>query len=298
LLAVALAAGFYRTFDAKLASQRQEPLDKVQKMLRSMRLQGLEEDALRQFVCKYSGEHWEEFYEALFGYEAKLAAREKWGQGDRGTGRAKFAAWRDPLVRWIEARQIARREAKERRHLQAVEEKSLKAAGVDAAQARKQAEKAATKLISQAKSKRTGLARTLVIAPVKGPLELVLGAKTRFILGAAIMLGCVWWIKQNELVGTQELEQVAAQVQDGAQGDALATQSKKIAGSILERLKNAKPLELAAVPDSITGPVSHFTAGIAGFLLIASAVCTSRLKVFVLWIAAVALFVVGLSLPW
>ena len=41
---------------------------RVEEMLRSMRLQGLEEDNLRQFVCKYSGPNWEGFYESLFGY--------------------------------------------------------------------------------------------------------------------------------------------------------------------------------------------------------------------------------------
>ena len=49
-------------------------------MLKAMRLKGLEEEKLRQFVCKYSENRWEEFYEALFGYEAKMRARETWGR--------------------------------------------------------------------------------------------------------------------------------------------------------------------------------------------------------------------------
>ncbi|HEV3021651.1 MAG TPA: hypothetical protein VGX76_04265, partial [Pirellulales bacterium] len=251
---------------------------------------GLEEDALRQFVCKYSGEHWEEFYEALFGYEAKLAARERWGHGDRGTARAKYAAWRDPLVRWTDAKQVARREAKERRHLQAVEEKGLKAAGVDAAQARKQAQEAASKLMTQAKSKRKGLARTLVVAPIKGPLELVFGAQARFIVGAALLVGCALWIKSN--VSTEELQEVAAQVQEGAEGQAIDAQAKQIAGSLFERLNNfhKKPLELRVVPQFVTNPLCNFTAGLAGLLLVVSSFCESRLRVVVLLVLAAALF--------
>ena len=56
---------------------RRAPLENVEQMLKSLRLQGQDEEALRQFVCKYSGPHWESFYEALFGYEAKLAARQR-----------------------------------------------------------------------------------------------------------------------------------------------------------------------------------------------------------------------------
>ena len=96
VLAVVLAAGFHYTIDARIASRRSEPLEKVQRMLRSMRLKGLEEDSLRQFVCKYAGDYWEEFYEALFGYEAKLAARDRWPHGDRGAARAKYGALARP----------------------------------------------------------------------------------------------------------------------------------------------------------------------------------------------------------
>ena len=297
VLAVVLAAGFHYTIDARIASRRSEPLEKVQRMLRSMRLKGLEEDSLRQFVCKYAGDYWEEFYEALFGYEAKLAARDRWPHGDRGAARAKYGAWRDPLVRWIEARQVARREAKERRHLQAVEEKGLKAAGVDPAQARKQAEEAASKMLTQAKTKRSGLARTLVVAPIKGPLELVFGAQARFIVGAALVVGCALWIKQN--VSPEEFEQAAAQMQEGAQKEAVAAQAKEVASSMFKRMRSAKPLKIAVLPGFLTEPASHFTAGLAGLLLILSAFCASRLKVIVLLVMAGGLFAAHwFSLAW
>ena len=45
------------------------------------KLRGQGEDPLHQFVCKFGGERWEEFFEALFGYEAKLAARRAMGAG-------------------------------------------------------------------------------------------------------------------------------------------------------------------------------------------------------------------------
>ena len=54
-----------------------------------------DEEAVRKFVCIYSGKQWEEFYEALFGYEAKREARERWGHDEHGKMRPRFAAWRD-----------------------------------------------------------------------------------------------------------------------------------------------------------------------------------------------------------
>ena len=86
-------------------------------------LQGLEEATLRQFVCKYSGRRWEEFFEALFGYDAKVAARE-WSRAELGRSREKFAAWREPIIAWIDARQQVRKAARERKLLQAVEVKA------------------------------------------------------------------------------------------------------------------------------------------------------------------------------
>ena len=96
-------------------------------MLRSMRLRGLEEGALRQFVCKYSGEDWEAFYEAIFGYDAKKAARDKWGRNDRGMPRKQYATWREPLLRGMDALQGARQRRRERRQLKKLERKGLKA---------------------------------------------------------------------------------------------------------------------------------------------------------------------------
>ena len=64
-----------------------------------MRVHGLDEEELRQFVAKFAGRHWEEFFEALFGYEAKLAARGVLLRGGAAGLREKHAAWcGEPLI--------------------------------------------------------------------------------------------------------------------------------------------------------------------------------------------------------
>jgi hypothetical protein len=147
---VLLACGFHFTIDLMMNKERQRPIQQVEAMLRQMRLKGLEETALRQFVCKYGGENWEEFYEALFGYEAKLQARVKWGQSDRGQDRRKHAAWRDGLIEWIDRKQQARTEARHRRHLQRIEAKNLEATGANPIEARAAAKKRAERLVDHA----------------------------------------------------------------------------------------------------------------------------------------------------
>jgi hypothetical protein len=115
-----------------------------------MRLRGLEENALRNFVCRYSGERWEEFYEALFGYEAKMDARRLWGKSDRGRPRKKHAAWRDSFIAWVDHKQEARKEAREQKVLAKLEAKALHAKGIELTLANKQAQKNAERLVHKA----------------------------------------------------------------------------------------------------------------------------------------------------
>ena len=105
-------------------------------------------------MAKYSSQHWEEFFETLFGYEAKLTAREKFSRSDSGKPRPKFRPWRDTLIRWIDDRLRVQREEKDRQHIQKVEEKGLQAQGVDLVQARKQAQAMAAAQLDEAAAAR------------------------------------------------------------------------------------------------------------------------------------------------
>jgi hypothetical protein len=160
----AVAAAFHFTIDPLVARQRTDPVLQAEALLKKMRGRAVPEPALQQFVCKYAGENWEAFYEALFGYESKLLAREKWSKGaaigrsgaggglsgDRGRPRPKFAAWRDPVIAWIDEKQKTRREAKERKHIARLELASLKDKGYSDTAARKKANRVAETLVMKA----------------------------------------------------------------------------------------------------------------------------------------------------
>lgn len=121
-LAMAVGLGSFLLLDRRVTQERRPIVHELEELLKTMRLRGLEEQKLRQFICKYSGTHWEELYEALFGYEAKLDARARWGRDDQGEERRRHGVWRDPLVRFIDRRLETRRAAKERAQLAAVGE--------------------------------------------------------------------------------------------------------------------------------------------------------------------------------
>lgn len=149
---VAAIAGvtFHFVFDAIVDKQRDKPLQDADKLIRELRVKGQDEDQIRGFIAKFSGDHWEEFYEALFGYDNKLWARSLYGIGERGKSRAKFAAWRDTLIRFFDGLIERRKQSREAKLLAKLEAKAMVAKGVKEDVANKQARATANKLISKA----------------------------------------------------------------------------------------------------------------------------------------------------
>jgi hypothetical protein len=150
VVALVVVLTFHFTLDRRVERERGEIVVKLEGMLKAMRLRGLDEAALRQFVCKYAGERWEELYETLFGYAAKRAARRSWGKSERGRDRKRFAAWRDLLIDAIDRREALRKEARERRMLARIEASALTASGLDLASANRKAKRAAERLVDKA----------------------------------------------------------------------------------------------------------------------------------------------------
>lgn len=117
-IAILLSLLMHYTIDALRERDRASAIESAQMLLKQLRLRGIDESRVRQFLCIYSGTHWEEFYEAMFGYDAKLQARKQINSSESALRRPKFAAWRDPLIRMIERRLIKRRAAKQRELLE------------------------------------------------------------------------------------------------------------------------------------------------------------------------------------
>ena len=297
-------AGFYFGIEATLFRQRDQALVEAERLFRDLRLRGLEEESLRHFVAKYSGKQWEEFYEALFGYEAMLAAREGL-KGESGRARARFAPWRDPVVRWLESRVQARRAAREKRHLQKVEEKYLLAEGVDPKEARRRAARMAEVFVGEAidlrrpgaASDRVERMRRLLRAAQEDDEEytereppaivnlfsriadLVLGARIRFLVACALMVGCLMWVKQNELASSDAIRESATGVLGGKVPDFEKLQK--------QAAKPTKSLVLPGLPEQWTGIVDSYNAGIIGLVMMLTCVFWGWRAGLAVWLGVV-----------
>ncbi len=289
LLVLALLLGFYfwmLTDRLQLEAQR-EPLRDGRLLCRMLRGQGLSEEQLREFVCKYGGTYWEEFFEALFGFEAKLAARAV-RTGEVGGPWKPHAAWREPIAAWADARLEARRAAREQKHLKRIEAKALEAKGISPSEAAERAEELAAVLVGQAadarQARRSGrdvdlrgmvkAARTGRPKPgyniagkrlrdlwLRGLVNEWFGGRLRFVLGAVLLAAGLCWMQQNRVFDKPAKEHpILAQVAEGQPMLALTALSEQA----------GKPLALPGVPAKLGALVDSYRIPVTGLCLVAS----------------------------
>jgi serine/threonine protein kinase len=135
VLAMGLAVGYQWFVVKKLHVELNGPIDKTQEMLRELRLRGVSEDALQDFVSRFSGVHWEQYFEDLFGYKAMVFARVKLATADEVIQRKRYATWREPVAHWLDEVEQSRKRGRERKQLAKIEAQRFKATGMDEAAA-------------------------------------------------------------------------------------------------------------------------------------------------------------------
>lgn len=131
LLALVLAGAYEFALVRPIRKKQEAHLNEVHEMLKQLRIRGVSEDALQDFICRFSGEHWEEFFERIFGYEDMVLQRAKAAQWEKVKRRKRYAVWRDPLVRWADDIEEARRERRDQAKMMKAEIARLRAAGMD-----------------------------------------------------------------------------------------------------------------------------------------------------------------------
>jgi hypothetical protein len=315
ILGLALAFGLCYGLDRAVHSHRRGIIEGCERQLRRMRMYGLDEEELRQFVAKFAGRNWEEFFEALFGYEAKLAARAVLLRGGAAGAREKHAAWRELIVGWMERVEKSRKEARERKLLAAVERANLLAKGASVHSAEEQAKAAADAMVRAAAELRkaeTGRPRAghttaqapasvgavvqaaehpnefvFVPSPKRDPLGqfigLFVGPHIRALAAAILIAACALWAYQNGLFPGAEIQAQATEAMEKQDIAALQQQAAFDANHA------TKPLVLGGAPSAMTGWVDSFNVGLAGLLLLGSLYFRgNRMSVLALLGAAVA----------
>ena len=316
LIGVGLAFALRYGLDRTAEEERREPVEACERVLRRLREQGLDEEEIQHFVAKFAGREWEAFFEALFGFDAKLAARAVLLRGGAAGARDKYAAWREPLIAAMERIEKGRQAARERKLLQAVERAELLAAGTTPEAAEKKAKAAADAMVQAAARVReveqdrvralvqpsagaTPVNVHLAVAaaeqnpfvfipnPKRDPFGAVVnafvGPHLRAIAAAMLIAACALWVYQNGLVPSAELHGQARQ----------AMESRDLAGlqqAVTHDLrKPTHPLVLAGVPHQATSWMDGWNVGAAGLLLLASLFCRGNvMSIFALLGATVA----------
>ena len=230
LFGVAAAVVLACTLDQKREVERYPTLTEADRQVRALRKQGWAEAEVKGLFAKFGGRRWEEFFEAVFGFEAKLAARAELRGGAAGR-REKFAAWREPVITLLNHIEHQQRKARERRLLEGAEFDRLVAAGIPKRVARARAESTAAAMVEQASVIRES-ALTGPDSPSQSPSAVIafrpllqtpppvdtnpdapappdrfgwvgdwlLGKPVRAVLAALLVAACGTWAIQNDLL--------------------------------------------------------------------------------------------------
>jgi serine/threonine protein kinase len=315
LIGIGLSFALRYGLDRTIELERQAPLQGCERLLRRLRAQGLDEAEIRQFVAKFAGRNWEELFESLFGYEAKLSTRALLLRGGSAGVREKHASWREPLISAMVRIEKARREGRERRLLQSIEKAQLLATGATPDVAENKARAAAEAMVQAAehvreaelKHHRTGdvyhpgaaplNVHAAVLAPQQNPLVfvptprdpmgrfigLLVGSHVRALVASLLLAGCGLWAHQNAQLSSEELQSQATRVVESRDVMALDETVRR------ELSKPTHPLVIAGVPKNVTSWLDGWNAGFAGLLLLGSLYYRGNLmSVFALLGSAIA----------
>jgi len=202
ILSTVCVAAYQLVIVKGLKSQREVALVQMNEILKELRLKGVGEDDLQNFVAKFTGKNWEEFFEEFFGYDAMIHARARSATSEKVAKRKKFATWRDPLARWLDGIEQARKEAKNRKTLEVAETEKLKEEGVSEADARKKALEEVDEIFKTGLLPSTVAEREAMLkkhrSPLKLPLKPILGI-ARFCIGLVMMIGYLAWLFRGML---------------------------------------------------------------------------------------------------
>ena len=124
--------------------------------------------------------------------------------------------------------------------------------------------------------------------------ELLLGPRPRFLLGAALLVGCLLWVDQNGIVTGAQIKDVAVRAIEHP--DPLsALRDARIDVHVPMR---TRPLQLAVLPRPVSNLFQDWGAGAAGLILILSALVPgARMGLFAIPGAAIALIGPAVGVP-
>ena len=155
-LGIVVGAVYHFSINRTARVAATQPLADARRFVRDLRIQGVDESGLRDFVARYSagkgGDQWQSIYESLFGYDALVEARERLAIDTSFTAATDSSSIRGRVCKSLRAKTRAKQKARDQRKLAALEQQSLLSQGVDAAEARARSWQMASAIMETARS--------------------------------------------------------------------------------------------------------------------------------------------------
>jgi tRNA A-37 threonylcarbamoyl transferase component Bud32 len=312
VLSVAIGFAYQHLCQQSLRRQRDAAIGQAESLLRELRVGGLPEHSIQQFVAEYSGKNWEEFFETLFDYDSMRAARNALSESGKGKGKQRFRTWRDALVQRIDARLLQQKLDREQKVLFKVEQAGLKATGMSDADAKKKAEQMAATMVTVASEVRQTMAELsfgqsdakaiakrerikamltdarsghakqgsrFVGRATTSLVSHLLGGKLRFALGGLMIAGCALWAQQNDLLDPENVKQIqkaaepiAAQASDALKSGVVEGATSMANDAQAKLSKIGSQLKFDTRPWAILPFFDSFAPGVIGLLILLSSV--------------------------
>lgn len=254
---VIVGAGIYVFIDKPIREHRKPLIAKCERLMKRMRVMGMDESTLQMFVAKYSGNHWEEIFEQLFDYESKRKVRNELSNTVMGRHKPKFRPWVDVMIDTFERRIESGEVAQDQVLLQRVEQAGLLDKGIKSGEARKQAFQMANAMVDkgagyrsnmwgkrddskniemrrqqqldrvnnmmrEARSGRQRRSYTL-IGRLTPWLDGFCGSFFRALLGSCLVVICLIWANQNNLFESTSDQLIGETTKVAAQSDGVTT---------------------------------------------------------------------------
>ena len=314
ILGAAAAAAYHFGLTQPLHKAREATVTEAEKFVRGLRIEGVDEDKIRDFAARYSGKHWEPLFERLFGYDAMIETRSRLLTDPTAKANVSRNSFRDWVCSFLRSKTEANRVARDHKRLATLEEKGLKSEGLTDADAKERAWQMASAMIDAARTMpsisndaadpkaeadlRRNRMKAMLAEARSGryskkrdklaPLRFALSGKVRLLAGCLLLAMAGMWAYQNKVVSAETIASLRE----------TATSGSVDVSSIRETVQ--KGITSAAV-DTLTPKLlgtSGWAVGFAGLLVAGSAFFGGwRMSLFVIPAAFIAIFGPSFGVP-
>ena len=283
-------------------------IDEAEKFVRDLRIDGADEEGIRNFTARYAGKKWQGLFESLFGYDSLCDIRNRLSSDPSFSASTASNSLRDKICHRLADKVSTVRQQRDQNQLAKIEQRGLQSEGVSAAEARERAEQIAAAVMDNAhaaapaqmdaqaavEAKRERM-KTMMAEARSGkykkprdkmaPIKWALGGKTRLLAGCLLLAVFAIWGNANGLFDS--LKEI----------DLQSLSDLDSMGSALDSASDSAS-QLNASTAVLGSDTSAWSIGIAGLLLMMSAFLSGwRMTPFAMVATMVILFGPSLGIP-